>query len=469
MENSKSDYRIEKDSLGEIKVASGKYWGAQTQRSLQNFKIGPNASMPSEIIEAFGYIKKAAAITNNKLGNLSTEKMDLIVKVADEIIAGELKQHFPLVIWQTGSGTHTNMNCNEVISNRAKEFAGGKPDVERLVLHPNDDVNKAQSSNDTFSAAMQIAAYKKTVDYLIPQIKILRGTFRQKSQEFWDIVKIGRTHCMDATPITLGQEISGYVSHIDNGLDAIESAIPQLAKLPLGGTAVGTGLNAPKNFDIEITSKIAELTGYPFVTGENKFALLAGHDAIVQCHGAIKQLAVSLMKIGNDIRMLASGPNAGLGELILPANEPGSSIMPGKVNPTQIEALTMVCAQIMGNDTTIAVACSHGHFELNVFKPVIIANYLQSATLLSDACKSFNDNCVAGIKANQEKIKFNVDQSLMLVTALTGHIGYEKSAKIAQKAYNEGITIKDAAASLGLVSAAQFDEWVDPRKMTNSN
>ncbi len=468
MENNDPEFRIEKDSLGEIKVHSDKLWGAQTQRSLQNFKIGPKASMPFEIIEAFGFIKKAAAITNHKLGNLPAEKMKLIVKVADEIISGELKEHFPLVIWQTGSGTHTNMNCNEVIANRAQKLAGSTLNAESRVLHPNDDVNKAQSSNDTFSAAMQIAAYKKTVDWLIPQISFLRDTFENKSREFWDIVKIGRTHFMDATPITLGQEFSGYVSHIHNGLEAVKNALPQLAKLPLGGTAVGTGLNAPKNFDKEVTSEIAKLTGFPFTTGENKFAMLAGHDAIVQAHGALKQLAVSLMKIANDIRMLASGPNAGLGEITLPANEPGSSIMPGKVNPTQVEALTMVCAQVIGNDTTIAVACSNGQFELNVFKPVVIANYLQSATLLADACKSFNDNCVVGINANPEKIKINVERSLMLVTALTKHIGYEKAAKIAQKAYKEGITLKEAAVNLGITTATQFDEWVNPREMTNS-
>jgi fumarate hydratase class II len=389
--------------------------------------------------------------------------------VADEIIAGELNDHFPLVIWQTGSGTHTNMNCNEVIANRAQFLVGGTLNSANPVLHPNDDVNKAQSSNDTFSAAMQIAAYKKTIDYLIPKIKLLRDTFEKKSQEFWDIVKIGRTHCMDATPITLGQEISGYVAHIDNGINAIKSALPKLAELPLGGTAVGTGINAPENFDNEITSKIVELTGYPFVTGKNKFAMLAGHDAIVQAHSAIKQLALSFMKIANDLRMLASGPNAGLAEIILPANEPGSSIMPGKVNPTQIEALTMVCAQVIGNDTTIAVACSNGQFELNVFKPVIIANYLQSASLMADACKSFNDNCAVGIKANLQKINTNVERSLMLVTALTDHIGYEKSAKIAQKAYKEGISLKESAVSLGIITEAQFDEWVNPGKMTNNS
>ncbi len=459
------DYRIEKDTMGEIKVPANKYWGAQTQRSVENFKIGPPASMPVEIIYAFGYLKKAAAHTNFELGVLSAEKKDIISKVCDEIIAGKLNDQFPLVIWQTGSGTHSNMNVNEVISNRSHVLQGNKLGESKPMIHPNDDVNKSQSSNDTFPTAMHIAAYKILLEITIPGVKKLRNTLNQKAKSFKNIVKTGRTHCMDATPLTLGQEFSGYVSQIDHGLKALKNTLAHLSELALGGTAVGTGLNAPKGYPELVAKKIAEFTGLPFVTAENKFESLAAHDAIVESHGALKQLAVSLIKIVNDIRMMASGPRSGLGEIILPANEPGSSIMPGKVNPTQVEALSMVCAQVIGNDVAVTIGGSFGHFELNVFKPVMVANFLQSARLLGEACVSFNDNCAIGIEPNLEFINQHLENSLMLVTALNPHIGYENAAKIAKKAHAEGITLKQAALELGLVKEANFDKWVDPKKM----
>lgn len=463
------NYRVEKDSLGEIKVTANKLWGAHTQRSLENFKIGSPASMPSEIIESYAIIKKAAAISNHKFGILSTGKKQLITRVCDEILAGKLEEHFPLVIWQTGSGTHTNMNCNEVIANRARQITEKDFKWEATFIHPIDDVNQSQSSNDTFSSAMHIAAYKKLKNEFVPVLLDLEKTFRGKAEEFTEIVKLGRTHFMDAVPVTLGQEFATFAYQIKMGLSALEKTLPGLLELPLGGTAVGTGLNTPPGFDREVVSQIAILTGIPFITAENKFALIAGHDALVQSHGAIKNLAVSLLKIVNDIRALASGPRAGISELILPANEAGSSIMPGKVNPTQIEALSMVCTQIMGNDVTISVANSNGHFQLNVFKPVIIANFLQSATLLTDACKSFNMNCLAGIEPNKEKIDLYVKNSLMLVTALTPFIGYENAAKIAKHAYEKNYSLKQAAAELELVSEKQFDEWVKAEQMISPN
>lgn len=462
------EYRIERDTMGEVKVPADKYWAAQTQRSIMNFPIGPSASMPLEIIQAFGYLKKAAAITNHKLGVLPEEKKNLIAKACDEIIEGKLNDQFPLVIWQTGSGTQSNMNSNEVIANRAHVIAGNKLGEGERFIHPNDDVNKSQSSNDTFPTAMHIAAYKKLIEETIPKIEVLRDTLAEKSAAMKDVVKIGRTHWMDATPLTLGQEFSGYVSQIDHGLKALKNTLPHLAELALGGTAVGTGLNTPKGYAEDVANQIAELTGLPFITAENKFESLAAHDAIVESHGAIKQLAVSFMKIANDIRMLASGPRSGIGEITIPENEPGSSIMPGKVNPTQVEAMTMVCAQVMGNDVAITVGGMNGHFELNVFKPVIIANFLQSATLLGDACKAFNDNCAVGIAPNSPRIKEHLDNSLMLVTALNTHIGYENAAKIAKKAHAEGTTLKEAAIELGLLTAEQFDQWVVPSKMIGS-
>ncbi len=459
-------YRIEKDTLGEVKVPADKYWGAQTQRSKENFKIGPEASMPTEIIQAFGYLKKAAAITNQKLGVLSGEKSRLIMQACDEIIEGKLKNHFPLVVWQTGSGTQSNMNVNEVVANRAHVLDGNILGEGERKIHPNDDVNKSQSSNDTFPTAMHIAAYKTLLEKTIPGIASLKDTLHQKSQEFKEVVKIGRTHWMDATPLTLGQEFSGYVSQLEHGLKALENTLPHLLEMALGGTAVGTGLNAPKGYAEEVASQIAGLTGYPFVTAPNKFESLAAHDAIVESHGALKQLAVVLMKIANDIRLMASGPRSGIGEIIIPANEPGSSIMPGKVNPTQVEALTMVCAQVMGNDTTISLAGSNGQFELNVFKPVMIANFLQSATLLGEACVSFNDKCATSITPNFERIAYHLENSLMLVTALNTHIGYEKAATIAKKAHQESKTLRDAALELGYVTEEEFNEWVNPKKMT---
>lgn len=462
-------YRLVHDTLGKIKIPADKYWGAQTQRSLENFKIGPKASMPIEIIEAYGYIKKAAAISNHQFGLLTKEKKDLIVKVCDEIISGELSEHFPLVIWQTGSGTHTNMNCNEVISNRAQLLTGKSITQDKNLIHPNNDANKSQSSNDTFSAAMHIAAYKIVNDNLIPEIKRLKNTLQLKTKDFWDIVKVGRTHFMDAVPIRLGQEFSGYAEQIHKDLSALKSSLTYLSELALGGTAVGTGINTPIGFDKEIVSNVSRLTGFPFKPGNNKFALISNHNAIIQAHSALKQLSISLMKISNDIRLMVSGPYAGLNELKIPANEQGSSIMPGKVNPTQVEALTMVCSQVMGNDVTISVANSNGHFELNTFKPVIIANFLQSANLLSDAIKSFNDNCLLKLQPNLEKINSYIEKSLMLVTALAPHIGYENAAKIANKAYKEEITLKQAAVDLGLVSEEQFDKWTNPDDLTGPN
>ena len=459
------NYRIEKDTLGEIQVPADKYWGAQTQRSLLNFLIGPPASMPIEIIYAFGYLKKAAALTNNKLGLLSIDKMKIISTVCDEIIEGQLDNQFPLVIWQTGSGTHTNMNCNEVIANRSHVLLGNKLGEGDRLIHPNDDVNMSQSSNDTFPTAMHIAAYRKIIEFTIPQIELLMNTFSEKSIAFAGIIKIGRTHLMDATPITLGQEFSGYVSQLKHGIKALKNTLAHLSELALGGTAVGTGLNTHQNYAAEVAASIAQLTNLPFITAENKFESLAANDAIVETHGAIKQIAVSLMKIANDIRMLASGPRSGIGEITIPANEPGSSIMPGKVNPTQTEAMTMVCAQILGNDTTISFAGTNGHFELNVFKPVMINALLQSASLLADACKSFNDHCVIGIEPNMERIEENLNNSLMLVTALNLHIGYENAATIAKKAYADNSTLKKAALELGLLTEQQFNEWVVPENM----
>ncbi|HKK41250.1 MAG TPA: class II fumarate hydratase, partial [Bacteroidales bacterium] len=448
------------------KVPEGKYWGAQTQRSLLNFPIGPAASMPFEIIHAFGYLKKAAAITNNKFGLLSDEKMKVISQVCDEISEGKLDEHFPLVIWQTGSGTHTNMNCNEVISNRCHVLLGNRLGEAKQIIHPNDDVNKSQSSNDTFPTAMHISAYIKLVKNTIPGIEKLISTLENKSLDLSGIIKTGRTHLMDATPISLGQEFSGYVSQLRHGKRALENTLPHLAELAMGGTAVGTGMNTPEGFAEEVANTIAHLTNLPFVTAENKFEALASNDAIVETHGAIRQLAVSLMKIANDIRLAASGPSAGIGEIILPANEPGSSIMPGKINPTQTESMTMVCAQIIGNDTTISVAGSGGHFELNVFKPVMISALLQSATLLGDACNSLSDNCISGIKPNIERIEEHLNNSLMLVTALSPHIGYEDAARIAVKAYSDRTNLKTAALKLGLLTEDQFDDWVNPASMT---
>ncbi len=458
-------YRTEHDTMGPVEVPAERYWGAQTQRSLENFKIG-NQKMPVEIIRAFAVLKKAAALTNAKLSVLPKEKAEMIARVCDEIIAGKLDEEFPLVIWQTGSGTQSNMNVNEVIANRAHVLAGNKLGKGKTFLHPNDDVNRSQSSNDTFPTAMHIAAYKMIVEVTIPGLELVRNTIDKKAKEFIEIVKIGRTHWMDATPLTLGQEFSGYVSQIDHGLQALKNTLPHLAELALGGTAVGTGINAPKGYDKLVAQKIAQLTGLPFVTAQNKFESLAAHDAMVEVSGALKRLAVSFMKILNDLRVLASGPRSGIGEIIIPANEPGSSIMPGKVNPTQIEAFTMVCVQVIGNDTAITVGGMHGHFELNVFKPVIISNLLQSARLIGDACVSFNDNCAIGIEANTTAIQKNLENSLMLVTALNPKIGYENSAKIARKAYHENKTLRQAAIELGLLTDDQFTEWVDPRKMT---
>ncbi|MGB9746354.1 MAG: class II fumarate hydratase [Bacteroidales bacterium] len=458
------EYRIEHDTMGEVKVPADKYWGAQTQRSVNNFKIG-NQKMPREIIMAFAYLKKAAALTNLDLGVLTKEKADLICRVCDEILEGKLDDQFPLVVWQTGSGTQTNMNLNEVIANRAHVLLGNKLGEGKTFLHPNDDVNKSQSSNDTFPTAMHIAAYKMLTEKTIPGVELLRNTLHAKSQAFMDIVKIGRTHFMDATPLTLGQEFSGYVSQIDHGLRALRNTLPHMSELALGGTAVGTGINAPKGYAEKVAARIAELTGLPFVTAENKFESLAAHDALVETSGALKQLAVSLMKIGNDLRVLASGPRSGIGEILIPENEPGSSIMPGKVNPTQIEALTMVCAQVIGNDAAITVGGMLGHFELNVFKPLMITNLLHSARLLGDACVSFTTNCAAGIEPNYPVIQKYLENSLMLVTALNPHIGYENAAKIAKKAHKEGKTLRQAAIELGLVTDEQFTMWVDPKKM----
>ncbi|MHB1176792.1 MAG: class II fumarate hydratase [Daejeonella sp.] len=458
-------YRVEHDTMGEVQVPADKYWGAQTQRSRNNFKIGPESSMPKEIIEAFAYLKKAAAYTNTDSNILPSEKRDLIAKVCDEILDGNLASEFPLVIWQTGSGTQSNMNVNEVIANRAHVLHGNKLGEGKTFIHPNDDVNKSQSSNDTFPTAMHIAAYKMVDEVTIPGVEKLRDALQRKVENFKDVVKIGRTHLMDATPLTLGQEFSGYVSQLNHGLKALRNTLDHLSELALGGTAVGTGINTPKGYDIKVAEYIAKFTGLPFRTAENKFEALAAHDAIVETHGALKQLAVSLMKIGNDIRMLASGPRSGIGEIHIPDNEPGSSIMPGKVNPTQNEALTMVAAQVMGNDVAITISGSNGHYELNVFKPVMAANFLQSARLIGDACVSFTDNCVSGIEPNYEGIKKHLENSLMLVTALNPHIGYENAAKIAKKALKENKSLREAAVELEFLTNEQFDQWVRPEDM----
>ena len=458
------NYRTEKDTMGEVQVPADKFWGAQTERSRNNFKIGPESSMPHQIIEAFAYLKKAAAFTNADLGVLSKEKRDMIAKVCDEILEGKLNDQFPLVIWQTGSGTQSNMNVNEVISNKAHVNNGGILG-EKSEIHPNDDVNKSQSSNDTFPTAMHIAAYKKVVEHTLPSVEKLRNTLHEKAESFKSVVKIGRTHLMDATPLTLGQEFSGYVAQLDYAMKAISNTLDHLQEIALGGTAVGTGLNTPKGYDVLVAKYISEFTGLPFETAPNKFEALAAHDAIVETHGALKQLAVSLYKIAQDIRFLASGPRSGIGEIHIPENEPGSSIMPGKVNPTQNEAMTMVCAQVLGNDTTISFAGTQGNFELNVFKPVMAYNFLQSAQLLGDACISFNDHCAIGIEPNEPRIKELVEKSLMLVTALNTHIGYENAAKIAKTAHKNGTTLKEEAVNLGLLTAEQFDEWVKPEDM----
>ena len=463
------EYRIEKDSLGEVQVPANKYWAAQTQRSLQNFKIGGAADkMPLEIIRAFAILKKAAAYTNQDLGVLAADKAALIAEVCDEIIAGKLDEEFPLVIWQTGSGTQSNMNVNEVVANRGHVIKGGKLNDEHKILHPNDDVNKSQSSNDTYPTAMHIAAYKQIAEITLPGLTLLRDTLAAKSIAFKDIVKIGRTHFMDATPLTLGQEFSGYTQQLTNSMRAINNALTMISELALGGTAVGTGLNAPKGYAELVAKKIAEISGLPFITAPNKFEALAAHDAMVELSGALKRAAVALMKIGNDVRMLSSGPRCGIGEIIIPDNEPGSSIMPGKVNPTQPEALTMVCAQVIGNDVAVTIGGATGHFELNVFKPLIAANVLHSARLIGDACVSFNDNCAKGIEPNYADIKKNLDNSLMLVTALNTHIGYDNAAKIAKKAHKENLTLKAAAIALGLLTDAQFDEWVKPESMVGN-
>lgn len=460
------EFRIEKDTMGEVKVPVDAYYGAQTQRSIDNFKIAQDINrMPKEIIRAFAYLKKAAALTNQDAGVLPAEKAQLIGQACDEILAGKLDDQFPLVVWQTGSGTQSNMNVNEVVAYRAHVINGGQLTDKDKVIHPNDDVNKSQSSNDTFPTAMHIAAYKMLIEVTIPGIKKLRDTLAEKSKAFMHVVKIGRTHFMDATPLTLGQEISGYVSQLDHGLKAIQNSLPHLSELALGGTAVGTGINTPKNYAVNVAKHIADLTGLPFITAENKFEALAAHDAIVEAHGALKTVAVSLMKIANDIRMLSSGPRSGIGELFIPDNEPGSSIMPGKVNPTQCEALTMIAAQVMGNDVAIGIGGATGHFELNVFKPVMIYNFLHSARLIGDGCVSFNDKCAVGIAPIEENIKKHVDNSLMLVTALNTRIGYYKAAEIAQTAHKEGTTLKETAVKLGYVTPEQFDEWVIPGDM----
>ncbi len=462
------EYRIEKDTMGEVKVPADKYWGAQTERSRNNFKIGPSASMPMEIVEGFAYLKKAAAYANCDLGVLSQEKRDAIATVCDEILAGKLTDQFPLVIWQTGSGTQSNMNVNEVIANKAQVNSGSKIGDADPIVKANDDVNKSQSSNDTFPTGMHIAAYKSIVEITIPGVEQLRDTLVKKSKEFMNVVKIGRTHLMDATPITLGQELSGYVAQLNHGLRALKNTLAHLAEIALGGTAVGTGLNTPEGYDVLVAKYIAQFTGQPFITAPNKFEALAAHDAIVESHGALKQLAVSLNKIANDIRMLASGPRSGIGEIIIPENEPGSSIMPGKVNPTQCEALTMVCAQVMGNDVAVTVGGTQGHYELNVFKPMMAANLLQSARLLGDACISFDLNCAAGIEPNHARINELVNNSLMLVTALNTKIGYYKAAEIAQTAHKNGTTLKIEAVRLGYVTEEEFDLWVKPEDMVGS-
>ena len=462
------NYRIEKDTIGEVEVPADKYWGAQTERSRNNFKIGPVASMPLEIVKGFAYLKKAAAFANCELGVLTEEKRDLIAQVCDEILADKLNDQFPLVIWQTGSGTQSNMNVNEVIAHRAQVLTGNKIGEGEKVLQPNDDVNKSQSSNDTFPTGMHIACYKVIAEKTIPGVEALMETLAAKSKEFATVVKIGRTHLMDATPLTLGQEFSGYVSQLKHGLKALNNTLAHLSELALGGTAVGTGLNTPKGYDVVVARYIATFTGLPFITAENKFEALAAHDALVETHGALKQLAVSLNKIANDIRMMASGPRSGIGEIIIPANEPGSSIMPGKVNPTQSEALTMVCAQVMGNDVAVTIGGTQGHYELNVFKPMMAANVLGSAELLGDACHSFNEHCAMGIEPNHDRIKELLNNSLMLVTALNTKIGYYKAAEIANTAHENGTTLREEAIRLGYVPAELYDEWVDPAKMIGS-
>ncbi|WP_026997988.1 class II fumarate hydratase [Flectobacillus major] len=460
------EYRIEKDTMGKVQVPANVYWGAQTQRSIMNFPIAQDINkMPKEIIKAFAYLKKAAAYANFDAGVLAEEKRNLIAQVCDEILEGKLDDQFPLVVWQTGSGTQSNMNCNEVIAYRAHVINGGSLLDEQKFIHPNDDVNKSQSSNDTFPTAMHIAAYKILLEVTIPGIKKLRDTLDRKAKEFKNVVKIGRTHFMDATPLTLGQEFSGYVSQLDHGLRAINNTLAHLSELALGGTAVGTGINTPKGYDVNVAKHIADLTGFPFITAENKFEALAAHDAIVEAHGALKTVAASLMKIGNDIRMLSSGPRSGIGEIYIPDNEPGSSIMPGKVNPTQCEAMTMVAAQVMGNDVAINIGGSMGHFELNVFKPVMIYNFLHSARLIGDVCVAFNDKCAEGIEPLHENIKKHVNNSLMLVTALNTKIGYYKAAEIAQTAHKNGSTLKETAIALGYLTAEEFDEWVKPENM----
>src|ERR1700741_2829631 len=459
-------FRTEKDTMGKVQVPADKYWGAQTQRSIENFKIAQDINkMPREIIKAFAILKKAAAITNFEAGVLPKEKADLIGRVCDEILEGKLDDQFPLVVWQTGSGTQSNMNVNEVVAYRAHVITGGQLSDEQKAVHPNDDVNKSQSSNDTFPTAMHIAAYKILADVTIPGIKQLRDTLAKKAEAYKGVVKIGRTHLMDATPLTLGQEISGYVSQLNHGLRAINNTLAHLSELALGGTAVGTGINTPKGYSENVAKHIAQLSGLPFITAENKFEALAAHDAIVEAHGALKTVAVSLMKIGNDIRLLSSGPRSGIGEIHIPDNEPGSSIMPGKVNPTQCEALTMIAAQVMGNDVAINIGGATGHFELNVFKPVMIYNFLHSARLIGDGCVSFNDKCAVGLEPIAANIKKHVDNSLMLVTALNTKIGYYKAAEIAQKAHKEGTSLKEMAVKLGYVTPEQFDEWVIPENM----
>ncbi len=462
------EFRVEKDTMGPVNVPTDKYWGAQTERSRNNFKIGPEGSMPKEIVYAFAYLKKAAAHANLELGVLPQDKCDIISQVCDEILTGQHDGEFPLVIWQTGSGTQSNMNVNEVIANRAHVLLGGSLNDEKKQINPNDDVNKSQSSNDTFPTAMHIAAYKQVAEITLPGLQTLRDSLQRKAEEFKDVVKTGRTHFMDATPLTLGQEFSGYVQQINNSIRAINNALEVVKELALGGTAVGTGLNTPQGYDVLVAQKIADFTGYPFVTAPNKFEALAAHDAMVELSGALKRTAVALMKVGNDIRMLSSGPRSGIGEIIIPDNEPGSSIMPGKVNPTQPEALTMVCAQVMGNDVAVSVGGSLGHFELNVFKPLIAANVLQSARLLGDACVSFTEKCSDGIQANHEIIQRHLENSLMLVTALNPHIGYYKAAEIAKKAHKEGTTLRQAAITTGYVTDEQFTDWVRPEDMTGS-
>ena len=461
--------RIEKDTMGPVEVPADKYWGAQTQRSINNFKIGGEKNrMPIEIIRAFAILKKAAAFTNAGLGVLAKDKAEIIAKVCDEILEGQHDDQFPLVIWQTGSGTQSNMNANEVIAYRAHVLLGGSLEDEKKKIHPNDDVNKSQSSNDTYPTAMHVAAYQMVVETTIPGVQKLRDTLHAKAEAFKSVVKIGRTHFMDATPLTLGQEFSGYVAQLDHGLRALKNTLSHLSELALGGTAVGTGLNTPAGYSELVAQKIAELSGHSFITAPNKFEALAAHDGMVETHGALKQLAVSLMKIANDIRMLSSGPRSGIGEILIPENEPGSSIMPGKVNPTQVEAITMVAAQVMGNDVAITIGGSNGHFELNVFKPLIAANFLQSARLIGDACVSFNDNCAIGIEPNFEMIQRHLENSLMLVTALNPYIGYENAAAIAKKAHKEGSSLREAAIKLGLLTSEQFDEWVKPEDMIGS-